>query len=79
MLYLSFRPSALDYFGSLPLWQRERLGEAIVSLLTNPRPFGARLIGPPEGYQLNIADRNLMYHIHKNDQGVDLLVILFHV
>ena len=80
MLYLGFREGALGYWKSLPLWQRERLAETILNLLMdNPRPYEARPIGPPESYRLPFADRDLMYRIHKDDQGADRLIVIFHV
>jgi hypothetical protein len=78
MPYLAFSPGARYYRFFLPQWQRERVAEAVVRLLENPRPQEARLLSSsaPEAYEARAGDRRFVYRIYKDTEGNDLLIVV---
>ena len=64
-----FRPVTLEWWESLPEWQRERLAAAIVALAIDPRPPWAQRQRSRQGevYQAWVGERRIVYRIYKDD------------
>ena len=66
----------------LPVWERERVSDALVLLMLEPRPkpFSQKLSGTPgEALKVSIGERGAHYKIYKDDDDNEVGVVVFGV
>ncbi len=67
---------------TLPVWERERLADALVLLTTDPRPPFAGNLAHLTGDALEIwvgSERRIRYRVYKDDEGDDVAVVVFEI
>ena len=81
MLFLRLTDGALVSLIGLPVWERERVSDALVLLMLEPRPkpFSQKLSGTRgEALEVSIGERRARYKIYKgadDDVGIFVFVV----
>lgn len=80
MLFLRLTDGALVSLIGLPGWERERVSDALVLLMLEPRPkpFSQKLSGTRgEALKVSIGERGAHYRIYKDDDDNDVGIFVF--
>ncbi len=66
----------------LPGWERERVADALILLMFEPRPkpFAEELGDVPgEALEIRIGERRAHYKVYRDDQNDDIGVVVYSV
>ena len=82
MLFLQLTGGAAFALLALPGWERERISDALIMLIADPRPpFATTLPAlPGEAFEIWVgSEHRLHYRVYKDDAGTDLAIVVFGV
>ena len=70
---IDFVPSAAKELAKLPAKERQKIGDRIGDLATEPRPHGAEKLTGFDAYRVRVGDYRFVYEVH--DKVLVVLVI----
>ncbi|HEX4139593.1 MAG TPA: type II toxin-antitoxin system RelE/ParE family toxin [Candidatus Methylacidiphilales bacterium] len=72
---VEFKKSASKALDGIPVYDRQRILEAIVGLKTNPRPAGCKKLSGREGWRIRSQNYRVIYDIDDTAKRVLIQVI----
>ena len=81
MLFLQLTGGAAFALLALPGWERERISDALIMLIADPRPpFATKLPDlRGEAFEIWVGERRVRYRVFKDDDEVDQVVLVLEI